>query len=40
MTTLINNYCQNLVEDSNILGRLLELLIEMDIEKEVKCTYN
>ncbi|TDG40592.1 hypothetical protein AWZ03_012989 [Drosophila navojoa] len=35
MTALINNYCQNLVEDSNILGRLLELLIEMDIEKEI-----
>lgn len=35
MTALINNYCQNLVEDSNILGRLLELLAEMDMEREV-----
>ncbi|KAM8720864.1 hypothetical protein ACLKA7_006842 [Drosophila subpalustris] len=35
ITALINNYSQNLVEDSNILGRLLELIGDMDIEKEI-----
>ncbi|XP_020811947.1 nuclear pore complex protein Nup205 [Drosophila serrata] len=34
VTCLITNYAQNLVEDSNILGRLLELLEEMDLDKE------
>lgn len=31
----MTNYAQNLVEESNILGRLLELLEEMDLDKEV-----
>ncbi|EDV91738.1 nuclear pore complex protein Nup205 [Drosophila grimshawi] len=35
MTVVFDNYVQNLVEDSNILGRLLELLAEMDTEKEI-----
>ncbi|XP_016942363.3 nuclear pore complex protein Nup205 [Drosophila suzukii] len=34
ITCLITNYVQSLVEDSNILGRLLELLEEMDVDKE------
>lgn len=36
ITALINNYSQNLVEDSNILGRLLELIGDMDVEKEIQ----
>ncbi|ALC49201.1 CG11943 [Drosophila busckii] len=35
LTSLINNYAQNLVIDSNVLGRLLELLVEMDADKEI-----
>ncbi|KAH8386462.1 hypothetical protein KR093_000678, partial [Drosophila rubida] len=35
VTGLINNYSQNLVEESNILGRLLELISEMNVEKEI-----
>ncbi|KAH8396312.1 hypothetical protein KR222_008106, partial [Zaprionus bogoriensis] len=35
ITGLINNYAQNLVEDSNILGRLMELIVEMDVEQEI-----
>uniref|UniRef100_A0A6P4EG87 Nuclear pore complex protein Nup205 n=1 Tax=Drosophila rhopaloa TaxID=1041015 RepID=A0A6P4EG87_DRORH len=34
ITCLVTNYAQSLVEDSNILGRLLELLEEMDLDKE------
>ncbi|XP_017097003.2 nuclear pore complex protein Nup205 [Drosophila bipectinata] len=34
ITYLVTNYAQNLVEDTNILGRLLELLDEMDLDKE------
>ncbi|XP_016950249.1 nuclear pore complex protein Nup205 [Drosophila biarmipes] len=34
VTCLVTNYAQSLVEDSNILGRLLELLEEMDVDKE------
>ncbi|XP_017055499.1 nuclear pore complex protein Nup205 [Drosophila ficusphila] len=34
VTSLVTNYAQSLVEDSNILGRLLELLEEMDVDKE------
>ncbi|XP_017067012.1 nuclear pore complex protein Nup205 [Drosophila eugracilis] len=34
ITSLVTNYVQSLVEDSNILGRLLELLEEMDVVKE------
>ncbi|XP_030381528.1 nuclear pore complex protein Nup205 [Scaptodrosophila lebanonensis] len=36
ITAVITNYSQNLVEDSNILGRLIELLEHMDIEEESK----
>ncbi|XP_034102532.1 nuclear pore complex protein Nup205 [Drosophila albomicans] len=35
ITGLINNYAQNLVDDSNILGRLLELIGDMNVEKEI-----
>ncbi|KAH8290089.1 hypothetical protein KR044_013111, partial [Drosophila immigrans] len=35
ITALINNYSQNLVDDSNILGRLLELIGDMNVEKEI-----
>ncbi|XP_026837913.1 nuclear pore complex protein Nup205 [Drosophila erecta] len=34
VTCLVTNYAQSLVDDSNILGRLLELLEEMDVDKE------
>ncbi|XP_022232399.2 nuclear pore complex protein Nup205 [Drosophila obscura] len=31
---LVNNYVQNLTEESNLLGRLLDILAEMDVVKE------
>ncbi|XP_034670932.1 nuclear pore complex protein Nup205 isoform X4 [Drosophila subobscura] len=32
--SLVNNYVQNLTEESNLLGRLLDILTEMDVVKE------
>ncbi|EDW56225.1 GM22996 [Drosophila sechellia] len=34
ITGLVTNYAESLVDGSNILGRLLELLDEMDVDKE------